>query len=141
MAQWAENIRLFHSKLRLSHLQLPLADLQNADPSKLLISTAGTSITGPALADRLREEYAIETEMSTADTVLCMTGLGDTNDALLSLASALNAIDSSLTAAPGSSMPALPLPQRTAHLWQAAKLPIKAIPLSEAEGHMAGDFL
>ena len=140
MAQWTENIRLFHSKLKLSHLQLPLKALKNADPSKLLISTAGTSITGPALADKLREEYAIETEMSTADTVLCMTGMGDTANSLLSLAAALNAIDSTLTAAPVSSMPSLPLPQRTLHLWQAAKLPTEAIPLSDAEGRIAGDF-
>ena len=141
MAQWAEHIRLFYSKLTLSHLQLPLAGLQNADPSKLLISTAGTSITGPALADRLREEYAIETEMSTADTVLCMTGLGDTAETVLRLAEALNEIDRSLSCAPALSMPRLPLPQRERHLWQAAKAATEAIPLDQSEGRIAGDFL
>ena len=141
MSQWSEHIRLFYSKLTLFHLRLPLAGLRNADPSKLLISTAGTSITGPALADRLRAEYAIEPEMSTADTVLCMTGLGDTEETLLQLAEALNEIDRKLTDAPIAPMPALPLPKRMLHLWQAVKSPTESVPLKVAEGRIAGDFL
>ena len=141
MEQWQENIRLFYSQLSLSHLRLPLAGLRNADPSKLLISTAGTSITGTALAARLREEFAIETEMSTENTVLCMTGMGDTPETLLRLAQGLNAIDCSLTAA--AAAPILPwtLPQQVLPLWQAMKQPTVALPIHEAEGHIAGDFL
>ena len=139
--QWAQAIRSFYDALQLKHLQLPLQNCPDADPSKLLISTAGTHLTGPALAQRLREEHHIEVEMSTADTVLCMTGLGDTEEVLLTLAGALNAIDRTLTLGEAVAPAPLPLPKQAMAMHAAAKQETITVPLQDSEGAVAGDFL
>ena len=137
--QWSHSIRKFYEALRLRHLHLPLNGI--AEPSKLLISTVGTNITGPALAQKLRAEYNIEAEMSTADTVLCMTGMGDTDETLLTLANALNRIDADLTDADAAPMPSLPLPQQVMPIHAATKQETIMLPLDASEGRIAGDFL
>ncbi|MBQ3257133.1 MAG: aminotransferase class V-fold PLP-dependent enzyme [Oscillospiraceae bacterium] len=141
LPQWRSGIRSFYEALTLKHLSLPLADCAYAEPSKLLISTKGTDLTGPQLADLLRSDYRIEPEMSTADTVLCMTGLGDTVEALLRLAAALNEIDHSLTAAPARPLPTPPMPHKLLPIHEAAKDPTELVPLADAVGRISGDFL
>ena len=141
MKLWSGNLRSFRQALSLRHLSMPLGDCPYADPSKLLISTKGTDLTGPRLAELLRSKYRIETEMSTMDTVLCMTGLGDTEDDLLRLAAALNDIDRSLSYAAKNPVPALPVPMRAMPMHEAAKLPTEFVPHAEALGRVSGDFL
>ena len=60
---------------------------------------AGTSLSGHALADLLREQFKLETEMSAADYVIAMTSVCDTDEGFDRLADALTAIDRGLTAA------------------------------------------
>jgi len=141
LPQWCSGIRSFYRALTLKHLSLPLADCAYAEPSKLLISTKGTDLTGPQLADLLRSDYRIEPEMSTADTVLCMTGLGDTEETLLRLAAALNTLDRILTAAPARPLPTPPMPHKLLPIHEAAKAPTELVPLAEAVGRISGDFL
>lgn len=140
-AQWKENIAQFYAALSLRHLRIPLSDTSYCDPSKVLISTAGTDLTGPQLAALLRGKYRIETEMSTADTVLCMTGLGDTAEDLLRLAAALNEIDSTVRPADASAPILLPLPEQQLPIYRAAKQETEFVPLGDAAGRIAGDFL
>jgi len=138
---WKENIQQFSSALSLQHLQLPLQSVSHCDPSKLLISTAGTDLTGPALAELLRSKYQIETEMSTADTVLCMTGMGDTADDLLRLATALNEIDSCVQDAVTSVPAPLPLPKQHLPIYAAVKQETEFVPILDAANRIAADFL
>lgn len=140
-ATWKQNIDKFYDALSLRHLSTPLAYRPNADPSKLLISTVGTDITGPALAQRLREKYHIETEMSTADTVLAMTGMGDTAADLLRLAEALNAIDCTLSDRVTMPPVTLPLPAAAMPIHEAAKADGAFVPMAQAVGRVAADFL
>lgn len=140
-AHWADSIAQFHSALSLRHLTMPLGSVGYADPSKLLISTAGTNITGPALGEILRTQYAIEPEMTTADTVLCMTGMGDTWDTLLRLATALNDIDRTLSQTAPTPPLSLPIPHRHCTPSEAAKQPTELLPLEQAEGRIAAQFL
>ncbi len=63
------------------------------DPSKLLIITRGTDLTGPQLMERLRTEYRIELEMAAEQYGLAMTGAGDTKSSLARLLQALLDID------------------------------------------------
>ena len=140
-AQWKQSLNQFHNALSLHHLSIPLKNIPNSDPSKLLVSSVGTNITGPALAERLRTQYSIETEMSTANTVLAMTGMGDTANDLLRLAKALNEIDSTLSGSLSITAGALPLPQAAIPIYQAAKSPIEFAAVSEAAGRISGDFL
>ena len=141
LPQWRRAIDKFHAALSTEHLTVPLADCPYADPSKLLISTRDTTLTGPQLADILRSEYGIEPEMSTADTVLCMTGLGDRESGLLCLAKALNEIERSLTPSVGEAFPFAPMPQQALPMHTAAKLPTEFVPTELAEGRISGDFL
>ncbi len=139
--RWGRHIRSFYEMLFLTHLTTPLTGCTYADPSKLLISTKGTNLTGPELAEILRSEFHIEPEMSTVDTVLCMTGLGDTEANLLRLAAALNHIDSSLTKQPMQDSAFAPIPHQAMHIHKAAKQPTEFVPMEQAVGRISGDFL
>lgn len=139
--RWRRHIRSFYEILLLTYLTMPLTDCIYADPSKLLISTKGTNLTGPQLADILRDQYRIEPEMSTADTVLCMTGLGDTESDLLRLAAALKEIDSKIAYSPGQNPTPPPIPQKALPMHAAAKLPVEFVSIEQSEGRISGDFL
>lgn len=67
------------------------------DRGKLMIFSHSDALSGPALADRLRREFAIEPEMAYADYVLCMTSICDTRENLDRLIRALFEIDASLS--------------------------------------------
>ena len=139
--QWRKAIRSFYAALTTKHLTFPLADCDYAEPSKLLISTKGTNLTGPQLADILRDQYRIEPEMATADTVLCMTGLGDSEADLLRLAAALNAIDRTLTHSDTQASPFAPVPHAAMPIYEAAKQPTEFMPIEQAADRISGDFL
>lgn len=64
------------------------------DIGKLVITTYRCNLTGRQLADILRTEYAIETEMSGANYVIAMTSVCDTKGGFDRLAFALKEIDS-----------------------------------------------
>lgn len=66
------------------------------DPSKLVISTANTNITGVELADMLRNDYNIEVEMASLTYVILMTSVGDEQSAFDDLREALISIDDNL---------------------------------------------
>ncbi len=112
------------------------------DPSKLILSTRGTSLTGPALMARLRDEHRIELEMASGDYALAMTGLGTTREHLARLADALAAIDATLDSAPTPAALTLPPPpeqtMRPADAIAAAKA---VLPLHESEGRIAAGYL
>lgn len=138
---WAQNVEAFTQSLSLRHLQLPLQDVSYHDPAKLVITTAGTDLTGPQLAQLLRSRYNIEVEMSTIDTVLCITTMGDTKADLLRLANALNEIDKDLQPRNGTTHipPNLPPQQLPIHI--AIDCETETIPTEDAEGRISGDFL
>lgn len=63
------------------------------EPGKIVISTAGTILTGSDLIQTLRDAYHIELEMAAEQYAIAMTGLGDTKESLTCLAEALKEID------------------------------------------------
>lgn len=72
------------------------------DAGKLVISTKGTGITGNELADRLREMYQIETEMASADYIIAMTSVFDTEEGLKHFADAMLACDEDMRKIPAA---------------------------------------
>ncbi len=66
------------------------------DKSKIVISTANTSINATTLMDILRTQYNIELEMCSGDYAIAMTSLADSKDDFKKLANALNEIDNSI---------------------------------------------
>lgn len=67
------------------------------DTGKIVISTANANISGTKLAEILRNNYQIETEMAYSDYVIAMTSVCDTEKAFDMLSDALISIDSELS--------------------------------------------
>jgi arginine/lysine/ornithine decarboxylase len=63
------------------------------DPGKIVMITKRTALTGPALAEILREEHKIEIEMSRPDYAVAMTSIGDKPQGFQRLAEALQKVD------------------------------------------------
>lgn len=109
------------------------------DPSKLVIGCAGTGCTGLALAERLRTKAHIELEMALEPYALAMTGMGDTQQSVQTLATALAALDRTLSRAKQEPLPAPPLPRLHCLPEEVRGLAKKTLPLQEAEGCVAAD--
>lgn len=112
------------------------------DPSKLVISTQGTTLTGPALMARLREEFHLELEMAAPNYATAMTGLGTSAEDLALLAHALLTIDKELSSAPNSpTPPSVPLPKRQIPSGRALESEAEVLPLCQAAGRTAAEYL
>ena len=146
-AQWSHRIAAFAQRLaHLQHLKLYFhtelpACIWAYDPGKLVIGTRGTNISGHALAQLLREDYRIEVEMAACDYVIAMTSLADTDQGFARLADALDKIDARICFAWQSHH--IPVPQLHCVYapWQAADLSQTCVPVSCAQGHVAGEYV
>ena len=144
---WAEVLDLFYARTAdLRHLRIFRPEGRTAvfahDPSKIVISTRGTSITGVELIRRLREEFAIELEMASGDYALAMTGHGTTREHALRLADALTAIDRTLTPADAPAPILLPPPaEQVMRPADAVTAPRLTLPVEQTEGEIAADYL
>lgn len=66
------------------------------DQSKIVISTLGTAINGRELYEKLLHEYHLQMEMYSAQYVLAMTSIMDTDEGFYRLLAALKKIDKEL---------------------------------------------
>ena len=83
------------------------------DISKICISTKNTNITGTQLADILRNNYDIETEMSYSNYILLMTSVCDSKEGFERLKTALIQIDKNLCKTTNSkSVPVSSIPEQ-----------------------------
>ena len=148
---WAAAIDRFDAAVSdLRRLRIPFHDGRFTkdgavfayDRSKIWICTTGTSMTGASLAAALRVR-GIEPEMITADGVLCMTGMGDTEKTLLRLAEALLEIDAGCRAGEYDPLPPLPagLPTLTVLPETALELPWESVPLADAVGRVSAEYV
>lgn len=145
-AAYEARLRRFRKEIaELVHIRLLNGDspvMFAFDPGKLYFSLRGTLLTGEAFGQILRNEFAIEPEMTTADGCLCMTSIADTDEGFDRLAKAVLAIDRRLTAAPDRVFLALPdLPEMVCTSAEAAECKVESIPLSHAAGCIAGEFI
>lgn len=129
----------------LCHGEDRLADhpaLWGFDPSKLVISTRGTDLSGPALLARLGEEFHLIPEMAAPSCVTAMTGPGTTGEDLTALAHALLTIDGTLSPDDGTTaFPAPSLPRRVLSAGQALEEEREVLPLAQAGGRVAAEAL
>lgn len=130
MARYAAELRSVRARLEreLTHLRLFGTAHAAYDPGKLLLLTAGTDLNGVQLAERLRKEFAIETEYALPDRLLAMTSVCDDAETLSRFADAVLAIDRTLgeglpTSAPAGVPGSLPF-----------SLPEQAFPAFAARG-------
>lgn len=141
-AAWRTRAAKFHADAQaLRHLRVILPAKAEYDLSKIVISTLGTSVTGPQLQRILRNEYRIELEMASAHYVIAMTGMGDTDETLARLKDALFAIDKTLTAAdaPAPVDPMMPRPRMALPPCNVQWLPAEHVPVSQAGGRICAE--
>lgn len=93
--QFIENLTEFRREMKKLK-KLRLVETPIHDPSKVVISTSGTDITGKELFDRLLSEYHLQLEMAAGSYVLALTSIADTKTGFDRLAYALKEIDASL---------------------------------------------
>ena len=67
------------------------------DRGKLIIFVQGANITGAQLQKILREDFSIETEMSSSHYIVAMTSIMDTDEGFENLIKALHKIDEKVT--------------------------------------------
>ncbi len=112
------------------------------DPSKLVICTQNTTLTGPRLMAILRQEHHIELEMAAPSYATAMTGLGDTPETLERLAQALLAVDRACTPQTAVPLPALPpIPCRVFPAGLALEQEGPSLPFAQCAGQVAGEYL
>ncbi len=145
-APWREALAVADEVLApLTHLRrLPLSHegIFAYDTSKILLFCGDTDTSGITLAARLRQDYHIETEMSSPTTLLCMTGAGTRAHQVRALGAALCEIDERLQDRPYAPHPLPALPRRAQVQARALhRLPSEWIPLRQAAGRVAADAL
>ncbi len=91
--KYIDNLNLFYNRIKTLK-KLNVFNCENRDIGKLVILTEKTNLTGHQLANILRNEYKIETEMSSVDYVIAMTSVCDTESGFERLYNALTEIDS-----------------------------------------------
>lgn len=142
-ADWKEALEVFAretEKLRhLKILTLRAGSAQRFLNDKLVVSVAGTTLSGPELMERLRKEYKIELEMSAERYCIAMTGPGDTTETLKRFAGALCEIDAGLSDMPCMEYSALPTPEVVMTAAEAVRCEWEKCLIAEAEGRIAAE--
>jgi len=91
-----DNINTFNAKVsHMQHLQVLNVD----DACKIVVSTLGTSISGPILQKLLLEKYKIQLEMASATYVIAIVTCNDSKEGFDRFAEALLEIDSNISVA------------------------------------------
>lgn len=95
------------NKLYVPDPETSKSNFYKTDIGKIIIFTTRAGISGFRLAERLREEYLIETEMAAPGYVVAVTSVCDTHGGFSRLAKALTELDSScgLLNIPASKLP------------------------------------
>lgn len=143
---WSKRLSCFEERMReLNYLRLLSGTERGVyafDPSKIVIGTRGSGLSGIALSQRLREEFQLQLEMAAEPYALAMTGMGDTDEGMERLAKALIHIDASCSGGEeGSPSLALPLPRVCLSMEEALGFPWKMCPWEEALGKVSAASL
>ncbi len=91
-SEYVKKLRNMRNELeRLNRLQLE--ETSNFDRSKVIISTKNTAFTGKQLYEELLESYHLQMEMAAGSYIVAMTSIGDTEEGMERLVTALSEID------------------------------------------------
>ena len=125
----------------LNNLKLLFREDNNVyayDRGKLVISTIGTSKSGTQLAEMLRNDYKIETEMSAEDYIIAMTSVCDTDEGFERLISALKAIDKRIEKAENcKNLNILSLPQKACEPFECSDKSGKVLDITDCNGKIS----
>lgn len=113
------------------------------DPTKLCICTRSLGLPGTAVERLLRDEFAIEVELSDPSNILCVVSLGDDAHSIQSLIRALTCISNrslgSGTVAVDLSLPVMPILAMSPQ--QAFTAKTQLVPLNQSEGRIIAESI
>ena len=141
MKDYQSNLLTVREKLKNGLKHFRLLDSPRYDMGKLVILTEGTNLSGKALADALREDYKIETEMALPHSLTAMTSVCDTEKELNVFADAVLALDKQASPAPAAVLPALSLPEQVCPPWEVRNAEGTLCPLEQAVGKLSLAYL
>lgn len=162
LEHFGERLKQVRTELSLmKRLKLAGAELSGSkgvytvDPSKIVVSSKGSGISGAELMQRMREIYGLELEMCGADYVVAITTLMDEEEGLQRLVQAFLAEDTRLASetegfsAAGSSSfsgtdPAaagFPIPVVAVTVFQGISEARKTVELKDSAGLISGEFI
>lgn len=126
---------------RWKHLKL--WEIPEKEPSKLIITTGDSFLTGPELADRLRTIYGIEIEMEAPDYLIAMTSVADTPEGMRRLAMALTEIDAGLAGGGGRKKQKIYKQEAVIRrgIYEAAEEAGERVPRSAAVGRVSAEYI
>lgn len=111
------------------------------DPSKIVISTIKTKITGMDLKNILREEYRLELEMAYGNYAMGMATIGDEEIGFTLLADALLALDQKLEAVDHKDPAIFPaIPRREVSVLDALEGDREFVAVDEARGRICSEY-
>jgi arginine/lysine/ornithine decarboxylase len=146
-ATYAELLQEYYEKFeKLKYFDISCKPGQ--DPSKIVIDTSKTSLTGQALMERLEQDYHLEPEMASFSYVLAMTSVMDTRQGMDRLYNALKELDAEEDGKPirlkdqkSRSTDYLQelyaKPVKVMESWEAADRKHRIVPIIKAEGQVA----
>lgn len=141
MEDYKNNLLTVREKLKNGLKHFRLLGSPPYDMGKLVILTEGTNLSGKALADALREDYKIETEMALPHSLTAMTSVCDTEKELNAFADAVLALDGQANPAPICRMPSLSLPEQAYAPWEVRNAESTLCPLEQAVGKTSLAYL
>ena len=141
MEDYKNNLLAVREKLKTNLKHFRLMESPRYDIGKLVILTEGTNFSGKALADALREDYKIETEMALPHSLTAMTSVCDTEKELNAFADAVLALDGQANPAPICRMPSLSLPEQVHAPWEVRNAEGTLCPLEQAVGKISLAYL
>lgn len=113
------------------------------DPSKIIIGTRNTPMSGVKLMEHLQQYEQIQLEMALEHYAVAMTGMGDTEESMDRLATALLTLDKQFETAPAapSVIPMPSTPVCRVPLTQAEVAPNTLVSAQRAEGLVCGEYI
>lgn len=141
MEDYKDNLLAVREKLKRKLTRFRLLETPRYDMGKLVILTEGTDTTGKALAEALREDHRIETEMALPHSLTAMTSVCDGEAELNAFAEAVLALDKQASPAPAAVLPALSLPQKVCEPFELRGKEGKPCPMEEAIGEISLSYL
>lgn len=152
-SNFEKRLKQFYGKMgELSNLKIltetdfSKEEAYQIDPSKILIYTGHTEITGMELMQSLRKDWKLELEMASGYYALAMTSIMDTEEGFSRLTEALISIDRQVkTVKEGASLSFMAelygKKEAVYPIWKAEDMEGETIPLAQAEGRIAAETI
>lgn len=141
MRGYEANLRRIRRKLKENLVHFRLLESDKYDIGKLVILTDGTDCTGVRLAEILRVQFGIETEMALPYSLTAMTSVCDGYAELARFADAVLAADKTAKPMETPSVPPVSLPEQVFPAHEARSMHGTFCTYEEAVGHISLEYV